>query len=167
MCRNLLKLCWTCSAAAYLANKMDQHIMHVRVNDDKSFMNVNCRTFRLMNTIGTLWNYLALILQMNATEQFGLKYYLMFEWHSCSQSVFIRVTTLPGKSWKSWNLVRQFSRPGKSWKTAKVMESHEKSWKVMEKDDDILEFCVKMHYNFCFCKYHPVCSWKLEIFLFW
>ena len=23
-----------------------------------------------------------------------------------------------------------------------------------------------MNYNFCFCKYHPVCSWKLEIFLF-
>jgi len=43
------------------------------------------------------------------------------------------VTTLPGKS---WNLVRPFSRPGKSWKTAKVMEN----------DDDVLEFFfVKMH----------------------
>ena len=51
-----------------------------------------------------------------------------------------RVTTLPGKS---WNLVRSFSRPGKSRKTAKVMESHEKSLKVMEKDDDVLEFFCK------------------------
>jgi len=25
-------------------------------------------------------------------------------------------------------------------KTAKVMESHKKSWKVMEKDDDVLDF---------------------------
>ena len=48
-----------------------------------------------------------------------------------------RVTTIPGKS---WNLVRPFSRPGKSWKTAKVMVSHEKASKVMEKDDDVLEF---------------------------
>jgi len=46
-----------------------------------------------------------------------------------------RVTTLPGKS---WNLLRPFSRPGKSWKTAR-------SWKVMENDDDVLEFFVKMH----------------------
>ena len=38
---------------------------------------------------------------------------------------FVRMTTLPGKS---WNLVRPFSRPGKSWKTAKVMESHGKWW---------------------------------------
>lgn len=79
--QNLLKLCGTCSAATYLANKMEQHKMHeqVNVNDDKCFVNVNCGMFSLMNTIGTLWNYLALILQMNAAEQFGLKYYLMFD----------------------------------------------------------------------------------------
>jgi len=35
--------------------------------------------------------------------------------------------------------------PRKSWKTTKVMDSHEKSWKVIEKDDDVLEFFVKMH----------------------
>jgi len=45
------------------------------------------------------------------------------------------VTTIPGKS---WNLVRPF--PG--------LESHGKqprSWKVMEDDHDVLDFCVKMH----------------------
>ena len=77
-----------------------------------------------------------------------------------------RVTTLPGKS---WNLVRPFSRPGKSWKTAKVMESHGKWWCPGI-------FCTNA-LNFCFCKYHPVCSftgftyWLIEatgnIFLFW
>jgi len=29
------------------------------------------------------------------------------------------------------NLGRPFSRPGKSWKITKVMESHEKSWKMI------------------------------------
>jgi len=38
--------------------------------------------------------------------------------------------------------------PGKSWKRMMM------SW----------NFFVKMHYNFCFCKYHLVCSWKLEMF---
>ena len=48
-----------------------------------------------------------------------------------------------GKSWKmmlmSWNLGRPFSRPRKSWKIAKVMESH---GKVMENDDDVMEFLL-------------------------
>jgi len=43
-----------------------------------------------------------------------------------------RVTTLPGKS---WNLVRPFSRPGSHGK-------QQRSWKVMENDDDVLEFFV-------------------------
>jgi len=34
------------------------------------------------------------------------------------------------------------SRPGKSWKIAKVMESHEKSWKMMMMSGI---FFVKMH----------------------
>ena len=51
-----------------------------------------------------------------------------------------RVTTLPGKS---WNLVRPFSRPGKSWKTAKVM-------KVMENDDDVVDFFSKNALEFLF-----------------
>ena len=38
---------------------------------------------------------------------------------------------------KSRNLGRPFSRPGKSWKIAKVMESH---GKVMENDDNVMEF---------------------------
>jgi len=61
----------------------------------------------------------------------------------CISSAIFGVTTLPGKSWNL--IVRPFSRPGKSWKTGKVMESHEKSWKVAKKDDDVLEFFVKMH----------------------
>ena len=41
---------------------------------------------------------------------------------------------------KSWNLGRRpFSRPGKSWKIAKVMESH---GKVMENDDNVMEFLL-------------------------
>jgi len=40
---------------------------------------------------------------------------------------------------KSQNLGRPFSRPGKSWKIAKVMESHEK---VMENDDNVVEFLL-------------------------
>jgi len=40
---------------------------------------------------------------------------------------------------KSWNLGRPFSRPGKSWKIAKVMESH---GKVMEYDDNVMEFLL-------------------------
>ena len=48
-----------------------------------------------------------------------------------------RVTTLPGKS---WNLVRPFSRPGRSCKTAKVMEN----------DDDVLEFFCKNALEFLF-----------------
>jgi len=38
---------------------------------------------------------------------------------------------------KSLNFGRPFSRPGKSWKIAKVMESH---GKVMENDDNVMEF---------------------------
>jgi len=45
---------------------------------------------------------------------------------------------LPGRG-KSWNIGRPFSRPGKSWKIAKVMESHEK---VMENDDNVMEFLL-------------------------
>ena len=40
---------------------------------------------------------------------------------------------------KSWNLGRPFSRPGKSWKIAKVIESH---GKVMENDDNVMEFLL-------------------------
>jgi len=40
---------------------------------------------------------------------------------------------------KSWNLGRQFSRPGKSWKIAKVVES---CGKVMENDDNVMEFLL-------------------------
>jgi len=43
-----------------------------------------------------------------------------------------------GAPW-SWNLGRPFSRPGKSWKIAKVMESH---GKVMEYDDNVMEFLL-------------------------
>jgi len=49
---------------------------------------------------------------------------------------FTRV--LPGHG-KSWNLGRPFSRPGKSSKIAKVMESHAK---VMENDDNVMEFLL-------------------------
>ena len=35
-----------------------------------------------------------------------------------------------GAPW-SWNLGRSFSRPVKSWKIVKVMEWHEKSWKMI------------------------------------
>jgi len=38
---------------------------------------------------------------------------------------------------RSWNLGRPFSRHGKSWKIAKVMESR---GKVMENDDNVVEF---------------------------
>jgi len=40
---------------------------------------------------------------------------------------------------KSWNLATPFSRPGKSWKIAKVIQSH---GKVMENDDDVMEFLL-------------------------
>jgi len=40
---------------------------------------------------------------------------------------------------KSRNLGRPFSRPGKSWKIAKVMESR---GKVMENDDNVMEFLL-------------------------
>jgi len=40
---------------------------------------------------------------------------------------------------KSWNLGRPFSRPGKSWKIAKVIESR---GKVMENDDNVMEFLL-------------------------
>ena len=45
-----------------------------------------------------------------------------------------------------------------SWKVMAFSKTIFQAWKVMENDDDVLEFFVKMHYNFCFCKYHPVCS---------
>jgi len=41
--------------------------------------------------------------------------------------------------WKSWNLGKPFSRPGKSWKIVKVMESY---GKVMENDDNVMEFLL-------------------------
>ena len=50
--------------------------------------------------------------------------------------VYLRVS--PGHG-KSWNLGRPFSRPGKSWKIAKVIESH---GKVMENDDNVMEFLL-------------------------
>jgi len=53
------------------------------------------------------------------------------------ESLLDRVTTLPGKS---WNLVRPFSRPGKQ----------PRSWKVMENDDDVLEFFLKNALEFLF-----------------
>jgi len=40
---------------------------------------------------------------------------------------------------KSWNLGRPFSRPGKSRKIAKIIESH---GKVMENDDNVIEFLL-------------------------
>ena len=40
---------------------------------------------------------------------------------------------------KLWNLERPFSRAEKSWKIAKVMESH---GKVMENDDNVMEFLL-------------------------
>jgi len=53
----------------------------------------------------------------------------------CGPSV--HANTMPPGHGKSQNLGRPFSRPGKSWKIAKVMESHEK---VMENDDNVVEF---------------------------
>ena len=44
-----------------------------------------------------------------------------------------------------------------SWKVMEFSKTIFQAWKVMEKDDDVLEFFIKMHKNFCFCKYHPVC----------
>jgi len=32
--------------------------------------------------------------------------------------------------------------PGKSWKTAKVPESHEKSWKFMENKSNVVHFLI-------------------------
>ena len=46
---------------------------------------------------------------------------------------------MPAGHGKSWNLGRPFSRPGKSWKIAMVMESH---GKVMENDDNVMEFLL-------------------------
>jgi len=45
-----------------------------------------------------------------------------------------------------------------SWKVMEFNKTIFKAWKVMENDDDVLDFFAKMHSNFCFCKYHPVCS---------
>jgi len=32
-----------------------------------------------------------------------------------------------------------------AWKVMENSQGHEKSWKFMEKDDDVLEFFVQMH----------------------
>jgi len=47
------------------------------------------------------------------------------------------MASVPPGDGKSWNLGRPFSRPGKSWKIAKVMESQAK---VIENDDNVMEF---------------------------
>ena len=44
---------------------------------------------------------------------------------------FLYKLRVPPRHGKSWNLGRPFSRPGKFWKIAKVMESHENSWKMI------------------------------------
>ena len=54
----------------------------------------------------------------------------------CRNFTYFRVP--PGHG-KSWNLGRPFSRPGKSWKIAKFVESH---GKVMENDDNVMEFLL-------------------------
>ena len=46
--------------------------------------------------------------------------------------MYLPMNTVPihhGKSGKSWNLRKEFSRPGQSWKMTVVMEFHQK---VME-----------------------------------
>ena len=60
------------------------------------------------------------------------------ESRSICPSRLLHVRVPPGYG-KSWNLGRPFSRPGKSWKIAKVMESH---GKVMENDDNVMEFLL-------------------------
>ena len=55
-------------------------------------------------------------------------------------------------SWK----VMEFSRTiFQAWKVMENSQGHGKSWKMMMMSGN---FFVKMHYNFCFCKYHPVYS---------
>ena len=64
---------------------------------------------------------------------------------------------MPPGHGKSWNLGRPFSRPGKSWKIAKVMESN---GKVMEHDDNVMEFlllhCKSDTTSFIESNYEPI-----------
>ena len=70
--------------------------------------------------------------------------------------IFFSCYRVPPGHGKSRNLGRPFSRPGKSWKIAKVMESH---GKVMENDDNVMEFyyCTEQ-----FCKSDTTSSIKLN-----
>jgi len=59
-----------------------------------------------------------------------------------------RVPIGPGKS---WNFCGPFSRPERSWKTAKVMESHGRSWKMMIMSWNFYHCTEK------FCSCGPLC----------
>jgi len=56
-------------------------------------------------------------------------------------------------TWKVMEFSKTISRPGKSWKTAKVMESHGESWKMMMMSSN---FFVKMHIIHCLPSLFPV-----------